>query len=85
MLHALRLEISRINENSTADSILLIVDPDIENAIMNGDILYYDKLQWAGRKIFVKGDITCHIEDTRIERLSEEEIYAGYSDVQRFC
>ncbi|MDD6203872.1 MAG: Rne/Rng family ribonuclease [Firmicutes bacterium] len=85
VVHALRLEISRIFENSTTDTILLIVHPDIENAIMNGDILYYDKLQWAGRKIFVKGDITCHIEDTRIERLSEEEIYAGYSDVQRFC
>ncbi len=85
VVHQLRLEINRIFENSTTDTLLLIVHPDIANAIINGDILYYDKLAWSNRKIFISSDVTCHIEDTCIKRLTEKEIYDNYSDVQRFC
>lgn len=85
VVHQLRLEINRIFENSTTDTLLLIVHPDIANAIINGDILYYDKLAWADRKIFIASDVNCHIEDTCIKRSTEKEIYNNYSDVQRFC
>jgi ribonuclease G len=85
VVHQLRLEINRIFENSTTDTLLLIVHPDIANAIINGDILYYDKLAWADRKIFIVSDINCHVEDTCIKRSTEKEIYNNYSDVQRFC
>lgn len=85
VVHQLRLEINRIFENSNTDTLLLIVHPDIANAIMNGDILYYDKLAWSNRKIFIASDVSCHIEDTTIKRLTEKEIYDNYADVQRFC
>jgi len=85
VVHQLRLEINRIFENSTTDTLLLIVHPDIANAIINGDILYYDKLSWADRKIFIASDVNCHIEDTCIKRSTEKEIYNNYSDEQRFC
>lgn len=85
VVHSLRCELNRMFENTDTDTVLLIVHPDIENAIMNGDILWYDKLEWTGKKVFVMGEVTCHIEDTCIKRLSEQEIYANYPDVQRFC